>query len=85
MPNVIMLTVAKLIVFILSIVHAECHHAKVVRLRAIRLTRNKLPRTNEQSSLFCLFVSDVGKKVFIALTPGPNVIKLFTAVIYECS
>ncbi len=25
------------------------------------------------------------KKVFIALAPGPNVIKLFTDVTYECS
>jgi hypothetical protein len=25
------------------------------------------------------------RKMFITLTPGANVIKLFTAVIYECS
>ncbi len=34
---------------------------------------------------FCLSTSDEEEKRFIALTPGQNIIKLFTAVIYKCS
>jgi hypothetical protein len=34
------------------------------------------------SGMFCLFISY--EEVFVTLTPKHNVIKLFTAVIYEC-
>jgi hypothetical protein len=35
---------------------------------------------NEESSLFCIFVSD-REKSFITMSSGANVIKLFTAII----
>jgi hypothetical protein len=46
--------------------------------RLERLTRDK------HSSLLRKFVN-YDRKSFMIQTPGPNVIKLFTAVIYECS
>jgi hypothetical protein len=46
-------------------------------------TRLERPATDKNSSLV-LTVVDYGQKSFIKLTPGPNVIKLFTAVIYSC-
>jgi hypothetical protein len=38
---------------------------------------------DEHSSLFCREISDGDDNSFSALTPGANVIKLFTAVSYE--
>ncbi len=38
----------------------------------------------KHSSLFVVLVGDE-EKSFLTLTPGPNVIKLFTSVIYEYS
>jgi hypothetical protein len=36
------------------------------------------------SSLFYYIFSDPGEILFKISTPGPNVIQLFTSVIYEC-
>jgi hypothetical protein len=38
---------------------------------------------DKHSSLFCLFVS-VKEKGFMRVTPGQNVIELFTSALYEC-
>jgi hypothetical protein len=38
---------------------------------------------DKHSSLFCREISDSDDNSFSALTPGANVIKLFTAVSYE--
>jgi len=46
--------------------------------------RIKILSIDEYSSLFCHIVIAKRKKCFVKLTPGPNVIKHFTAVIYEC-
>jgi hypothetical protein len=53
----------------------------IVALNYIRLVK-KLFR-EKHSSFFCFAFSDEEKR-FIKLTPGPNVIKLFTSVIQKC-
>jgi hypothetical protein len=48
------------------------------------LTKLERPARNKHSSLLETFLITAVKS-FITLSPGPNVIKLFTAVIYELS
>ncbi len=47
------------------------------------MTRMKVLAKDEHSSLFCPSLSDRAKR-FIILPLEPNVIKLFTTIIYEC-
>jgi hypothetical protein len=45
----------------------------------------KVIASYKHSSLFGLIYSDEGKMFYKIDRPGPNVVKLFTSVIYECS
>ncbi len=50
----------------------------------LRVDQPQKSAKNKHSSLFCPAVCDEEKSV-MALTPGPSVMKLFTAVIYKYS
>jgi len=59
--------------------HSKSEHSSS---SSILWTSLKMLATNKYSSLFG---HKVREKSFITLTPVPKVIKLFTAIIYECS
>ncbi len=48
------------------------------------ITHNDLPEKLSGDKHISLYWPTKIKKGYVDLTPGPNVIKLFTSVIYQC-